>query len=405
MKKIDVSFKNSEGKELQGVLELPVNNSPEHFAIFAHCFTCNKNFHAPTNISRSLASHGFGVLRFDFTGLGESEGDFEDTNFSGNVEDLISAADFLKENYSSPSLIVGHSLGGAAALFASKKIESIKCMATINSPSNLSHIKQHFESSLDQIKKDGFANINIGGRGFKIKKQFVEDLEKNNDSNALKEIKKALLILHSPQDNIVSVDHAEDLYRSAWHPKSFISLDGADHLLSDKKDSEYTGNIIAAWSSRYIESATIEETDTDHKVTANLGKEGFTTQIKAGNHNLIADEPPKVGGADLGPTPYEFLSTGLAACTSMTIQMYARRKKWVIDNVETQVNYSKKHSTDGENCEDKDAKIDTFEREITFKGELDEKKIKRLMEIADKCPVHKTLSAGANIHTKLSDES
>ena len=405
MKKIDVSFKNAEGQELKGVLELPLNASPENFAIFAHCFTCNKNFHAPSNISRSLASQGYGLLRFDFTGLGDSEGEFENTNFSGNVEDLISAAEFLKENYNSPSMIIGHSLGGAAALFASKEIESIKCMVTINAPSNLSHVKKHFESSMEEIEEQGFANIKIGGRGFRIKKHFVEDLDKNDNATALQDIKKALLIIHSPQDNIVSIDHAEELYRSAWHPKSFVSLDGADHMLSDRKDSEYTGNLIAAWASRYIETAKIEELSTDHEVVANLGKEGFTTQIKAGNHNLVADEPPKVGGSDLGPTPYELVSAGLAACTSMTIQMYARRKKWEIDNVETHVSYSKKHSEDCENCETSDSRIDIFEREIALKGDLDEKKIKRLLEIADKCPVHKTLSTTGTINTKIKEQS
>lgn len=405
MKKIDVSFKNAEGQELKGVLDLPLNETPDKFAIFAHCFTCNKNFHAPSNISRSLASQGYGVLRFDFTGLGDSEGSFEDTNFSGNVEDLISAAEFLKENYHSPSMIIGHSLGGAAALFASKEIESIKCMVTINAPSNLSHVKKHFESSMEEIEEQGFANIKIGGRGFRIKKHFVDDLDKNENATALQEIKKALLIIHSPQDKIVSIEHAEELYRSAWHPKSFVSLDGADHMLSDRKDSEYTGNLIAAWASRYIESTNIEELSTDHEVVANLGKEGFTTQIKAGNHNLVADEPPKVGGSDLGPTPYELVSAGLAACTSMTIQMYARRKKWEIDNVETHVSYSKKHAEDCENCETSDARIDTFEREISLKGDLDEKKIKRLLEIADKCPVHKTLSTTGSIHTKLREQS
>ena len=405
MKKIDVSFKNKDGQELQGVLDLPLNKAPKNFAIFAHCFTCNKNFHAPSNISRSLASQGYGVLRFDFTGLGESEGDFADTNFSGNVEDLIAASDYLKENYSAPKMIIGHSLGGAAAIFASRQIESIQCMVTINAPSNLSHVKKHFESSMDEIQEQGFANIKIGGRSFRIKKHFVEDLDKNEKATALQEIKKALLIIHSPQDTIVSINHAEDLYRSAWHPKSFVSLDGADHMLSDRKDSEYTGNLIGAWASRYIEHESLEELITDHEVVANLGKEGYTTQIKAGNHNFIADEPPKVGGSDLGPTPYELVSAGLAACTSMTIQMYARRKNWVVDNVETHVSYAKKHSDDCENCESKDSKIDVFEREIALAGDLDEKKIKRLMEIADKCPVHKTLSTTGTIKTKIREQS
>jgi len=403
MQKIEVTFKNSDSRELKGVLELPTNTKPANFILFAHCFTCNKNFHAPSNISKNLASKGYGVLRFDFTGLGDSEGDFEDTNFSSNVEDLIAAGDFLKKEYKAPSIIIGHSLGGAAALFASKKLESIKCMVTINAPSNLSHVQKHFESSLDEIENEGFANIKIGGRSFKIKKQFIENLKTNQDASALKEIRKSLLVMHSPQDEIVSINHAEELYKSAWHPKSFISIDGADHMLSNKADSEYVAAVISSWAGKYVEEKKVPELKTDHEVMANLGAEGFTTQIIAGKHHLVADEPIKVGGSDLGPNPYELVSSGLAACTSMTIQMYARRKKWKIDYVETHVSYSKKHADDCENCENDMAKIDSFEREISIKSNLDEKQLKRLMEIADKCPVHKTLSSKAQISTKLID--
>ncbi|MCM8570733.1 bifunctional alpha/beta hydrolase/OsmC family protein [Gramella jeungdoensis] len=401
MQKINVSFKNSESQTLTGVLEMPSNSKPDNFAIFAHCFTCNKNFHAPTNISRSLAAKGYGVLRFDFTGLGQSEGEFAETNFSGNVEDLIAAAEFLESEYRAPSLIIGHSLGGAAALFASRKIPSINCIVTINAPSSLSHVQKHFESSMEKIQKEGFAQVNIGGRNFKIKKHFVEDLKANEDSTALKDIKKAILILHSPQDNIVSIDHAEELYRAAWHPKSFISLDDADHLLSRESDSYYVANVISAWASRYIEEPEVPELSTDHEVMANLGAEGFTTQMIAGKHHFLADEPKSIGGNDQGPNPYELVSSGLAACTSMTLQMYARRKEWKIENVETHVSYSKKHSKDCENCEDDSARIDHFEREIILKGNLDGPQKERLLEIADKCPVHRTLSSKAEISTQL----
>lgn len=403
MQKLEVSFKKSSSKVLKGVLELPTNKKPKNFVLFAHCFTCNKNFHAPSKIGKSLASKGYGLLRFDFTGLGDSEGDFEDTNFSSNVEDLIAAAEFLKKEYVAPTMIVGHSLGGAAALFASKQIDSIKCIVTINAPSNLSHVQKHFESSVDEIEQAGFANIKIGGRSFKIKKQFIKDLKSNEDASALKEIKKSLLIMHSPQDKIVSIKHAEDLYRAARHPKSFVSLDGSDHMLSTKEDSEYVGSVISAWAGKYLKEPKAPELETDHEVMANLGETGFTTQIIAGNHHFIADEPKKMGGSDLGPNPYELVSSGLAACTSMTIQMYARRKKWTVENVETHVSYSKKHATDCADCENKKAKIDNFEREISIKGDLDKKQLKRLMEIADKCPVHKTLSAQAQITTKLTD--
>ena len=401
MQKLKVNFENSSSQVLSGILELPTNQKPQNFAIFAHCFTCNKNFHAPANISSTLASKGYGVLRFDFTGLGESEGEFADTNFSANVEDLIAAANFLESEYKAPTLLIGHSLGGAAALFAAKKIESLKCVATINAPSNLEHVQKHFKSSLEEINEEGYAKVNIGGRDFKIKKHFVEDLEKNKNATALKDIRKSLLILHSPQDKIVSIDHAEELYRAAWHPKSFISLDSSDHLLSRDRDSQYAARVIAAWASNYMEEIEEPLLETDHEVMANLGAEGYTTQIVAGKHHFIADEPERIGGKDLGPNPYELISAALAACTSMTLQMYARRKKWQLENVETHVSHSKKHSVDCENCEDDSAKIDHFDREMIIEGDLDKKQTERLLEIADKCPVHKTLKSQARIDTRL----
>lgn len=401
MKKTDASFKNQDGYTLKGVLELPSDSPPQNFAIFAHCFTCNKNFHGPVNISRSLASQGYGVLRFDFTGLGESEGDFEHTSFSSNVKDLIAAADFLKDNYSAPSLLVGHSLGGAAILFAAPKISSLKALVTINAPSSLSHVKKHFSDDIEKIRHQGFAGVKIGGREFKITADFVEDLELNEDNSKIEELRKPLLIMHSPQDKIVSIDHAEKLYRSFRHPKSFISLDGSDHMLSLSEDSIYAGNMIAAWAEKYIPKQETEELETEHQVVANLGDRGYTTQLALGRHRLLADEPKSFGGEDLGPNPYEFVSGGLAACTSMTLQMYARRKEWPLENVETHVNYSKEHASDCQNCEQNDTKLDTFRREITLHGDLDEKQIQKLLEIADKCPVHKTLSSKIQIVTSL----
>ena len=405
MESIKVSFKNSESIELKGILELPTGKKPHTYVLFAHCFTCNKNFHAPTNISRSLSAQGYAVLRFDFTGLGESEGDFPNTNFSGNVNDLIAASNFLSKEHKAPQILIGHSLGGAAALFAAKEIPSIKCLATINSPSSLEHLQKHFSNNLKEIEEEGSAEVNIGGRNFKIKQQFIKDLEKNSDNSALRKINTALLILHSPEDKIVPISHAEKLYKAAKHPKSFISLEGADHLLSNSKDSQYTGKMISVWAEKYLDLNNGEETVTDHEVVAALEKEGFTTTITAGRHHLIADEPKSVGGLDLGPNPYEFVSSGLAACTSMTLQMYARRKKWEIEKVETHVSYEKKYASDCKNCEDKTAKIDSFEREIIIKSNLDEKQLNRLLEIADKCPVHKTLTSVAEIATNLKSEN
>ncbi|MDT0643237.1 alpha/beta fold hydrolase [Zunongwangia sp. F363] len=401
MRTTKVEFENKNGDKLSGYLEVPTNQKPHNFVLFAHCFTCNKNFFAPKIVSRNLAAQGFGVLRFDFTGLGESEGDFSETNFSGNIDDLIAAAKFLEQEYHAPSVLVGHSLGGAAVLMASEKIASVKAIATIAAPSTVSHVKGLLAEQLEKLQKDADAMVNIGGRSFKIKKQFLEDLQKHDLQQKLANLDKAVLIMHSPQDNIVEIRNAEELYRNLSHPKSFISLDGADHLLGEKEDSSYTGKVIAAWAQRYI--TTEEEVDlkTAHQVVANLGEEGFTTQIKAGRHNFIADEPVKVGGNNFGPTPYELLSAGLAACTSMTLQMYARRKKWHLKNVETHVDYTRQHNSDCENCEKDDSKIDTFLREIIIEGELDEKQKQRLLEIADKCPVHRSLMGKIQVKTEM----
>lgn len=396
-----ISFKNSEGLELSGYLELPLNKQPHSFVLFAHCFTCNKNYFAVKNISRALSKNGYGVLRFDFAGLGESDGDFADTTFSGNVEDLMSAAKYLEEKYSAPTLLIGHSLGGAAVIFAAAQLPQVKAVVTIGAPSSPVHVKHLLRSNLEEIREKGVAEVNVGGRNFTIKKDFLEDINTHNLSEFARGLKKAFLFMHSPQDKIVEVSNAEDLYRSVKHPKSFVSLDGADHLLTNKEDSIYAGNLIASWASRYLKIPEDEELVTEYEVAANLGKEGFTTQMRAGRHYFIADEPVSFGGEDLGPSPYDYLSAGLAACTSMTIQMYARRKKWHLENVETHVDHHKIHAQDCENCESSSAKIDHFERVIVLRGNLDEKQQQRLLEIADKCPVHKSLSSKSTIETKL----
>lgn len=398
-----ITFKNKEGLDLKGSLELPDNRTPHNFILFAHCFTCNKNFLAVKNISRALTVKGFGVLRFDFTGLGESEGDFADSNFSGNVEDLVSASSYLEENYKAPSLLIGHSLGGAAVLFASTLLDSVFAVATIGSPSHIGHVKNLLKNDIEDINKNGIAEVNIGGRNFNIKKQFLDDLENNDLPDIIANLNKSLLILHSPQDTIVGINNAEEIYLAARHPKSFISLDGADHLLTNKIDSNYVGDVIGTWANRYIEIPAENELKADLDVIAHLGPEGFTTQIKAGRHNLIADEPERLGGNNFGPNPYEYVSAGLAACTSMTIQMYAKRKGWKVDSVDTQVNYGREHAVDCEKCEETGTKIDTFIRELIIKGDLDDKQRKRLLEIANKCPVHKTLHSETQIITSLKD--
>lgn len=399
---LKVSFKNKNEERLAGRLELPKNRRPHSFAIFAHCFTCNKNLNAVRNIGQALTNAGFGVLRFDFTGLGESDGDFENTNFSGNVQDLVTASSYLEKNYGAPALLIGHSLGGAASIFAAAQIPSVKAVAVINSPSSPAHILRLLKSSAGEILQNGKAVVNLSGRDFTIKKQFLDDLENKSLTEVVSEFGKALLILHSPQDTIVWIKNAEEIFKAARHSKSFVSLDGADHLLSKKEDSQYVGNVIAGWASRYVDIPEEEELLSQREVAASLDSEDkFTTHLKLGDHYFIADEPTSFGGNNFGPSPYQFLSAGLAACTAMTIQMYARRKKWEVLNVTVHINYSKDHAIDCENCEDDSAKIDTFNREITLEGSLSDEQKKRLLEIADKCPVHRTLHSKTQVITTL----
>lgn len=396
-----INFQNKQGDELAGYLELPLDRNAHNFAIFAHCFTCNKNYFAVKNISSALTSKGFAVLRFDFTGLGESEGDFADTNFSANVEDILAAASYLEKNYKAPTLLVGHSLGGAAVLFASKEITSVTAVATIAAPSSVLHVKHLFKDKFEEIEKTGKASVTIQNRSFNIKKQFLEDLNESNLLQQVSELKKSFLFLHSPQDKIVDIKNAEELYMAAHHPKSFISLDGADHLLSKTRDSLYAGEVIGSWAYRYVDIPTIKELTSKHQVVAFLGKEGYTTRMKAGIHNLTADEPEKAGGENFGPSPYEFVSAGLAACTSMTLQMYARRKEWPLESVETHVDYDKDYAADCLQCENENARIDTFRRSLILKGDLDDVQKKKLLEIAEKCPVHKTLRTTTQVITTL----
>ena len=398
-----VTFKNKEGIALTGHLELPLNMEPHTFVLFAHCFTCNKDFFAVRNIANALSKNGYGVLRFDFTGLGESEGEFAESNFSGNVEDLLSAAKFLEKEHHAPSLLIGHSLGGAAVIFAAENLPSVKAVATIGAPSSQSHVTHLLEDELSEIQKNGKATVNLGGRKFTIKEQFLDDLKSRDLKTVVKDLEKAILVMHSPQDKVVEIKNAEELYIAARHPKSFVSLDGADHLLTKTSDSEYAGEVIAAWASRYLEIPAEKELFTAHEVVANLGKEGFTTQMRAGRHFFIADEPVKAGGKDFGPSPYDYLSAALAACTSMTIQMYVKRKKWPLENVETHVNHHKSHAEDCDQCERNTAKIDVFERIINLEGNLDEEQTQRVLEIADKCPVHRTLSNKVKITTQMKE--
>jgi len=385
-----VTFQNKEGQTLVGRIELPVNQKVHNFAIFAHCFTCNKNLSAIKNIGKSLTNAGFGVLRFDFAGLGESEGDFENTNFSGNIEDLIAAASYLENNYIAPTLLIGHSLGGAATIFATEHIKSVKALATIGAPSDPTHVQALLRNGIAEIETKGKALVNIGGRDFTIKKQFIEDLKTKSLTEIVHKLRKPILVLHSPKDTTVEIKNAEEIYVAAHHPKSFVSLDNADHLLMNKKDSLYVGIVIAGWAERYLLIPEKSILKTKSQIVASLDAEStYTTTMKVGNHYMIADEPISFGGNDFGPSPYELVSAGLSACTAMTVQMYVKRKKWSLQNIEVHTSYGKSYATDCENCEATSSKIDTFTREIKLTGDLDDIQIKRILEIADKCPVHK----------------
>jgi putative redox protein len=396
-------FTNKSGQQLAGRLDLPVAR-PLAYALFAHCFTCTKNLTAVGNITRALNEAGIAVLRFDFTGLGESEGDFADTNFSTNVSDLVSAADYLSSAHGPPELLIGHSLGGAAILLASQEIATAKAVATIGAPAEPAHVRQLLKNEEDRIVQSGEANVLLAGRPFTIKKQFLTDLEKVNSRETIAALGKALLILHSPIDNIVGVENAASIFTWARHPKSFVSLDRADHLLAREADSLYAGAVIAAWARKYLELPTIpsEPADlTDNLVLVRTDKFGYRTEINASGHSLIADEPVSVGGTNTGPNPYEYLVAALGSCTAMTLRMYADRKGWPLEAVEVRLKHAKIHADDCTACDTNIRKIDQITRELALFGPLSDQQKARLLEIADRCPVHRTLHGRIVVKTTL----
>lgn len=401
MKTVRVHFENEQGQQLAARLELPVGGQPVAYALFAHCFTCGKNLSAIGNISRALTQSGIAVLRFDFTGIGESEGEFASTNFSSNISDLVCAATFMEREYEAPQIVVGHSLGGAAVLAAAAQLPSVRAIATIGAPAEASHVQRLFRGSIEDIHQTGKACVAIGGREFMITQQFVEDIERDKVKGVLQGLHRALLIMHSPQDDIVGIDNAAELYNHARHPKSFITLDGADHLLSRAADSLYTGAVIAAWAQRYIKVKPVPPLATDKRVVVRTGEAKYTTEMRAGTHFLLADEPASVGGDDLGPTPYDLLMMALGACTGMTLRMYADHKKWALREVKVHLAHYKDYAHDSGNTEDKGTKIDHIERVLELDGDLDDEQRARLVEIADRCPVHKTLHSDIHISTTL----
>lgn len=396
-----VNFTTKDGFELSGVIHFPEHRVTQAYALFAHCFTCTKNINSAVNIANALADEGIATLRFDFTGLGASKGDFADTSFTTNVNDLIDAAEFLREEYEAPQIIVGHSLGGTAILAASKNIPSAKAVATIGSPASPEHVLHQLEPELETLKQEGQATVHLAGRPFTFKQDFVDDVY--NHKIDYRDLGKALIVMHSPIDDTVSINEAETLYKSALHPKSFITLDKADHLMSKTEDSMYAGHVLASWARRYIEvkeKTEIPEAD-DNVVVAAQTSEGFLNHVNANGHEFLADEPERLGGTNLGPTPYDYLSTALGTCTAMTLNMYARRKKLDVSKVIVNVSHDKVHAEDCEHCKDKTAKVDQFVRTICIEGDIKPEQRQRMLEIADLCPVHKTLHSESIIKTQL----
>lgn len=395
-----VTFEGAAGDMLAARLDRP-QGPARAWALFAHCFSCSKDVHAAQRISRRLTTHGYAVLRFDFTGLGQSEGDFANTNFSSNVEDLIKAADFLRESHEAPSLLVGHSLGGAAVIAAAPSIPEVKAVATLNAPADADHVRHHFSlDTLDEIKSNGSAKVSLAGRDFTIKKQFLDDIDGHKLDDVVRQLKAALLIAHSPIDETVGIENATRLFVAARHPKSFLSLDDADHLLSREADSNYAADAIAAWASRYAPPAQVSKpprlNSGETAIVEETGLGGFHCWAVTGEHAFIVDEPQKVGGLDGGPAPYDMLSAALGACTTMTLRMYANHKGIELGRITTRVTHSKIKA---------DGPSDRFEREIAVEGLDDESLQLKLLEIANKCPVHRTLERGAHVESHYKTEN
>lgn len=395
------TFPGHSGHDLAARLDLPEG---PHLAtaVLAHCFTCGKDIAAARRIGARLSAMGIAVLRFDFTGLGHSGGEFENTSFSSNVEDLLAAAEALGARGMAPALLIGHSLGGAAVLKAAGAIGSVKAVVTIGAPFDPGHVTHNFDDALDRIEAEGVGEVKLGGRKVRIGRDFVRDVRAEALGPAIASMKKALLVLHAPRDSVVGIENATEIFVAAKHPKSFVTLDDADHLVSREEDAEYAAEVITAWAGKYLDlRAPAPPVGVPEGVTrvSEADPEGFRQDVQAGMfHHAVADEPESYGGTNKGFTPYQFLSAGLGACTSMTIRMYARRKGWPLDHVAVDITHDKVHAQDAGGRE---SKIDRFHRRITLEGDLDQEQRDRLLEIADKCPVHRTLEASAEVATVL----
>ena len=406
---LKATFTGSLGTELAARLDLPAG-PVRAFALFAHCFTCSKDVIAARTIAGRLAAAGIAVLRFDFTGLGASDGDFANTHFSSNVEDLVHAADYLRATWQAPAILIGHSLGGAAVLAAADRIPEAKAVVTIGAPADPAHVLHNLGCSLDTIRSEGEAEVKIAGRPFRGRRSFIEDAESHRLEGKIAALGRALLVMHAPLDTVVSVDNATRIFVAAKHPKSFVSLDDADHLVSRPDDARYAADVISAWVSRFLPPlpANIAAAADDHVLVRETRLAKYQCDVVAGQHRLIADEPVAVGGLDSGPGPYEFLSIALGACTAMTLRIYAEHKKLELPRVSVEVRHGKvaaDHCTDcGHAAQGRSGRIDRFERIISVEGDLPDEMRDKIIEIANKCPVHRTLEATSAVVTRLAHQ-
>jgi putative redox protein len=404
MESLKITFPGAGGEALAARLEMPAGR-PTAYALFAHCFTCGKDSRAAVQITRALAARGIATLRFDFTGLGGSGGDFANTHFSANVADLVAAADWLRREHRAPALLIGHSLGGAAILAAAGRVAECKAVATIAAPADADHVLHNFHAALPEIEAKGEAAVTLGGRSFTIRRAFLEDVKAQAQQDHIARLRRALLVLHAPADAVVGIDNATRIFTTAKHPKSFVSLDDADHLLSRPADGEYAAGVIAAWAQRYLPVAAPAAAEpaghADRVVVEETGAGKLQVRVQVGPHGFLADEPAALGGLGSGPNPYDLLCAALGACKSMTMRLYAERKGWPLTRAHVAVRHGRVHAADCADCETREGRVDEFTCEIALEGPLDDEQRARIFEIAERCPVHRTLTGEIKIRASL----